>query len=61
MPVEPVGKEAHRHSAVSRQMKSISKCLQSVLNTGHQCIWNASGIFPKHFYEYCGCGDVCTV
>lgn len=47
-------------SAVSREMESISKCLQNVLNTGLLCIRNTSGIFPKHLYEYCGCGDVCT-
>lgn len=59
----PVEKEAHMQSKcmcafISREMKIVSKCLQNVLNTGLLCIRNTSGIFPKHFYEYCGCGDV---
>lgn len=43
------GKLTCSQGAVSREMKSISKCLQDVLNTGLLCIGNASGIFPKHF------------
>lgn len=41
-------------------MKGISNCMQNLLNTGLLYIRNASGIFPKHFYEYRGSADVFT-